>query len=178
MNNIIHKEIQYFRKTAWLFFVIPFWIFIVAASVYGLYSQFILKIPFGVLHSDAMLLFTTFFSVTVVTLLLIIFLIGRLEVIVTDKGLYYRYVPFFNKFRLIKPIEILHYETRVYKPLREFGGWGIRYSIKQKTNCYNVRGNLGLYIELKNGKRILFGSQEPHKLKFAIDKLTGENKLR
>lgn len=176
MQEILHREVQYFRKTPWLFFIIPFWLFIVVTSVYGLYTQLVLGIPFGVLHSNTMLLLTTFISVSIVTLLLIIFLIGKLEVIVAKDGLYYRYVPFFNKYRLIKPVEIAYYETRKYKPIMEFGGWGVRYSARQKTSCYNVRGNLGLFIELKNGKKILFGSQDPHKLKFAIDKITGVNK--
>ena len=176
MAEILHSEIQYFRKTPWLFFIIPFWLFVVATSVYGLYTQLVVGIPFGVLQSNTMLFITTFFSVFVVTLLLIIFLIGKLEVIVTGDGIYYRYIPFINKYRLIKPVEIKFYETRQYKPLKEFGGWGIRYSRRQRTMCYNVRGNLGLYIELRNGKRILFGSKDPHKLKNAIDKITGVNK--
>jgi len=95
---------------------------------------------------------------------------------VVNPSLLYRYIPFINKFRIIKPIEIRFYETRKYHPIKEFWGWGIRYDFKNKINCYNVRGNLGLYIELKNGQKILFGSQNPHKFKTAIDKLTGVNK--
>jgi len=177
MKDIIISEVQWFRKTTWLYVVILIWLFMVSISVYGLYSQLVLDIPFGTNPmSDEVLLISTFFSVLLPTLLLILFFIGRLEINIASDGLYYRYIPFINKYRHIKPVDIKQSETRKYKPIREFGGWGVRYSLKYKINCYNVRGNLGLYIELHNGKKILLGSQNPHELKIALDRITGHRK--
>jgi hypothetical protein len=178
IKDILHSETQWFRKTVWVYFVILIWLFMIIVSVYGLYMQLVLHIPFGDrAMSDTMLVITTFFAVTVTTLMLIFFLIARLETIISMEGIYYRFVPFINNFRKIKAVEIARYETRKYSPIKEFGGWGIRYNRKQKIYCYNVRGNLGILIELKNGKKILLGSQDPHKIKSAIDKLTGVTKI-
>ena len=58
------------------------------------------------------------------------------------------------------------YQTRQYKPIREYGGWGIRYGRGGKA--YNVSGNKAVQLVLKNGKRLLIGSQRPDKLVEAI----------
>jgi len=177
MKEVILSEKQWFRKTAWLYVIILVWLFMVSLSIFGLYSQIVLDIPFGTNPvSNEGLMVVTFFSVLIPTLLLILFFIGRLEIMITDEGLFYRYIPFINKYRQIKAIDIQFSEARKYKPIREFGGWGIRYSLKHKVNCYNVRGNLGLYLELKSGKKLLLGSQNPHELKSALDKITGIGK--
>ena len=59
-----------------------------------------------------------------------------------------------------------------YNPILDYGGWGIRYRFK--TKAYNIKGNKGVRIYLKNGKNILFGSQK-HK-EFA--KIINQNLLQ
>jgi len=39
------------------------------------------------------------------------------------------------------------------------GGWGVRWWTKFGT-VYNVMGRIGLAIELKNGKKLLIGTQK------------------
>jgi hypothetical protein len=58
------------------------------------------------------------------------------------------------------------HEVITYSPLRDYGGWGIRYGSKGKA--YNVSGNRGVRLELSNGKRLLFGSQRPEELSEAV----------
>ena len=150
----------------------------IVASAYGLYTQLVLDIPFGTNHmSNTVLLITTFIAVSASTIMLIFFLFARLETVVSKQSFYFRFIPLINKPRIIRAVNIDYCEIRKYHPIKDFGGWGIRYNRKEKTMCYNVRGNLGLLIVLKNGKRILFGSQNPHKFKQAIDKLIGVNKI-
>jgi hypothetical protein len=65
---------------------------------------------------------------------------------------------------------------RKYNPILEYGGWGyragwgvnlgtkIRVGIGSKSGfrkgtAYNMRGNIGLQLELKNGKKVLIGTQ-------------------
>ena len=52
----------------------------------------------------------------------------------------------------------------------DFVGYGIRLSIKYGT-VYNVKGNQGLQITLKNGKKYLIGTQQPTKVNEVIEKL-------
>ena len=59
------------------------------------------------------------------------------------------------------------YYAREYKPLREYGGWGIRCSLK-RGKAYNVSGNKGVQLVFKNGKQLLIGSQKAEALEEAI----------
>lgn len=40
------------------------------------------------------------------------------------------------------------------------GGWGIRLTSRYGT-VYNTRGNMGLLLKLKNGKKVCVGTQQP-----------------
>ena len=53
-------------------------------------------------------------------------------------------------------------EVRKYSPIKECGGWGIKYGRKGKA--YNVSGNFGVQLEFTKGKPLLIGSQNPEKL--------------
>jgi hypothetical protein len=57
--------------------------------------------------------------------------------------------------------------ARTYKPLSEYGGWGIKYG--RSGWAYNIIGDQGVQLELDNGKRILIGSQHAEELEQAIN---------
>jgi hypothetical protein len=63
--------------------------------------------------------------------------------------------------------EIRACEARTYRPIREYGGWGIRYGFSGMA--YNVSGDRGVQLELHNGKRILIGSQRAEELAAVIN---------
>lgn len=59
------------------------------------------------------------------------------------------FLSFFETF----PFEtIRNYEIKTYNPIRDYGGWGIRYGSKVKT--YTVAGNKGLLFEFIDGKKV------------------------
>ena len=62
--------------------------------------------------------------------------------------------------------EIESAEATEYRPLRDYGGWGLRISGKGKA--YNMRGDRGVQLVLKNGGRVLIGSQRDQELEAAI----------
>ena len=80
----------------------------------------------------------------------------RLTVTVDDAGVHIRYYPFVN--RVIPFSEIQAFAARQYKPIREFGGWGIRSGLGKKM-AYNASGNLGVELYLENMKSVMIGSQ-------------------
>ena len=88
----------------------------------------------------------------------LIFYFFELRTFVTKEGLHYQFFPFHLKKHLIKLDEIEKIEAFQYKPLGDYGGWGIRYGFKGKA--YNVSGNKGVKVHLTNKKNILFGSQK------------------
>jgi hypothetical protein len=57
--------------------------------------------------------------------------------------------------------------ARKYRPILEYGGWGIRCGWKG-GRAYNVSGNEGVQLVFKNGKRLLIGSKEAYGLEAAI----------
>lgn len=67
------------------------------------------------------------------------------------------------------PFATLHsYRVVTYNPLREYGGWGIRYGANG-AQAYNVSGDRGVQCEFMDGKRLLIGSQRPEELARALD---------
>ena len=88
---------------------------------------------------------------------------SRLYTHINDKGVYYMFKPFHRKMHLIPWEEISRHEVIKYRPIMDYGGWGIRYGRKGKA--YNIQGNLGLYLTLKSGKTLLIGTQQPESLR-------------
>jgi hypothetical protein len=95
-----------------------------------------------------------------------LFLVLKLETEVRSDGLYVRYFPIHIHYKRFTAEDLSQYQARQYKPIREYGGWGIRYGRGGKA--YNVSGNKGVQLVLKNGKRLLIGSQRPDELVEAI----------
>lgn len=84
---------------------------------------------------------------------------------VRNDGLYVRFFPLSHR---IIPFEHIKFcEVRTYKPLKEYGGWGIRYGRKGKA--YNVSGNRGVQLELSKEKPLLVGSQKSEELARTIN---------
>jgi hypothetical protein len=76
-------------------------------------------------------------------------------------------LPFAN--RTIAPAQIARWEARTYRPIRDYGGWGVRFG--PRGRAYNVSGNRGVEITLANGKRVLVGSQRADDLAAAIARI-------
>jgi hypothetical protein len=104
----------------------------------------------------------------------LLFITIMLVVEVRPDGLYYRFYPFHLSFHDIPYGNIKTVEARTYRPVREYGGWGIRFS-KRNGKAYNMSGDRGVQLELTNGKRVLFGSQKADELAAAIRQRMGSN---
>jgi len=96
----------------------------------------------------------------------LLFYLFELRIKVNKDGLHYQFFPFHLKLYTIKMEEIESFKAMEYSPLKEYGGWGIRYGFKGKA--YNVSGNKGVKVFLKNGSNIMFGSQNHKELAKAL----------
>ena len=95
-----------------------------------------------------------------------LFLIMNLKTVLDDKGIQMSFYPFVKKklkWADVKTFKLIDYGF--------VGGWGIRFWTKYGT-VYNVKGNKGLAIELKNGKKMLIGTQKPKELSTFLDNLS------
>lgn len=156
-----YKEIQKFRQK-WIWFIIC-GLFLL--SIYAIIQQVIFKIPFGNNPGPDYILFIISGAML---LMILLFLNTRLIIEIDKEGLSYRFIPFHFKTRKIKWIDVEKAYVRIYSPLMEYGGWGIRFSSNGKA--FNVQGNKGLQLEMKNGKKILFGTQNPVNIEVAVNK--------
>jgi len=169
-HYLFHEE-QSFRQT-WI--LIPVVMGFLTASLllgFGLYQQLYLGKPWGDQPmSDTGLIITTI--VTMLALILVILLLLNLTLIteVRNDGFYYRFPILINRQKMIGKEDIMNFEVGKYNPIREFGGWGIRIRLR-RARAYNVKGSLGVRFYLRNGKIVLFGTQQPEELKRALDKM-------
>ena len=70
------------------------------------------------------------------------------------------------RHRIIGVGDIAEAAARTYRPIHEYNGWGIRYGLGGMA--YNVRGDRGVQLVLKDGRRVLIGSQRAEALAKAI----------
>ncbi|CAI8186636.1 MAG: Uncharacterised protein [SAR116 cluster bacterium] len=80
-------------------------------------------------------------------------------------GIQIHFFPFTKKrveWNEIKHMKVLNYGF--------VGGWGVRLWTKYGT-VYNVKGNIGLAIELKNGTKFLIGTQKEIELRSFLGKI-------
>lgn len=83
-----------------------------------------------------------------------------LETELDQNNIYLHIRPFLSRTYTYNDID--SWQIRTYKPILEYGGWGIRYG--HKGTAYNIRGNQGLQLHLTSGKRILIGTQKQQEL--------------
>jgi hypothetical protein len=160
MDDTAFREEQKIVKVWWTTLII------VAIAVFIWYSfiqQIILGQPFGTNPGPDWM----------VWLLWVVFGIGlpivwymtKLIVEVKEDHLLIRYFPLTT--RKIPFSDIKQVESRTYKPVREYGGWGLRGWGNKRA--YNVSGDQGVELELQDGRMIMIGSQKPEELALALE---------
>jgi hypothetical protein len=102
--------------------------------------------------------------------LILLFLVLELTVTVRPAEIDIRFRPLTR--RRIPLAALRSGEARTYRPLREYGGWGVRRGWGGGW-AYNVRGNRGVQLELEDGTSILVGSQHADELAAAIQSAAG-----
>lgn len=160
-EQVIFREVQ--RSPIWV------WILILGISMlrwYGFIQQIILDIPFGdkPASNGVLIVMWLLFGIAFPVLML-----GVLKLIieVREKGLYVRFVPFHFQYKQYLFKDIHHYECITYSPIKRFGGWGIRFNLKNEK-AYNMNGNKGIELKLQYNT-VVIGTQKSDELKKALD---------
>jgi hypothetical protein len=158
-DRILFEEEQRFRQP-WLILVVVFVCAIVFTSIFlSLHSLAVSSV--GTIGFAGMLS-----GIVASALVVIVLLVARLRVRVDSQMLDISFRPFVHRKIRLKEIE--QFEPRIYRPLMDASGWGVHYSFTGKGWAYNVSGDRGVQIKLKNGKWLLIGSQKPDELAKAI----------
>jgi hypothetical protein len=95
---------------------------------------------------------------------------NKLTLIINTQGVTYHYWPFArNKFVAWSDINLVY--LRKYDAFSEYGGWGMRYRLWFKFNdkAYILNdNNIGLQLELKNKKKLLFSTMKAEELELFL----------
>ncbi len=115
---------------------------------------------------------TNEFVLTLLGLLasVLIIFIFKLTTRIDEKGIYYQFFPFHWQLKLISWKDISKAYVRTYNPIGDYGGWGLKGKwFGSKGKAINISGDIGLQIELKNGKKLLIGTQKENDAKNVLE---------
>lgn len=151
----VFKEEQ--RMTQW-------WLWFILFGISGIWIWAIVQqIGFGIPFGDQPASNEELLLSSIIPLGLILFFYQlKLKTSFDSKGIEIKYLPLANRFikwNEIKKAELIEYG---------FVGYGLRFSAKYGT-VYNVRGNIGLLLELQQGK-VLIGTAKPDDIKQILEK--------
>ena len=159
-NKPIYKESQRFRQW-WLWaIVVPGPVFLIWATI----AEFVRATSDGegIATFFVLSVFTFVFGIVLPAFLLR----AGLETEVYDDMVRVRFVPIHRNWQNFDFTSITVVEATTYRPIRDYGGWGIRYGGPGKA--YNVSGNKGVLLTFGTGKTLMIGSQRPEELAAAI----------
>jgi len=166
MSKEVFTEKQRFNQKWMLAIIILF----LGINLWGFIQQILLGVPFGnnPASDEVMIL------ITVVAIVIFIFLLTlTLKTRIDRHGISYRFSIIHRKERFIKWESVKRAYVRKYKPIAEYGGWGFR--LGRSGTAFNTSGNMGLQLELADGKKLLLGTQKPDELKMILEKLGKNN---
>jgi hypothetical protein len=149
-----YREVQQFRQI-WIWLLIAL---VAGISWYAFLQQIVFGNPFGTNPAPNIIMWVIWITFGVGLPLFIYYV--KLIVEVREDGILIRFFPLHSRFIPFRDLN--SYEACKYRPILDYGGWGIRWG--SKGWAYNVSGNRGVLLELSNGKRIMIGSQDPEKL--------------
>ncbi|HWJ25485.1 MAG TPA: hypothetical protein VNS32_03025, partial [Flavisolibacter sp.] len=154
MSSLKFEEQQQFRQR-WVYMV---YVLLFALLVLFIYAD-IEQIIFGRLFGDKpasnfVLILLTLFILSLLVLLYYI----KLETLISDEGVCFRWRPFQKTYRKFDWGEIGKAEIINYG----FVGYGWR--LTPYGTIYNVAGDTGLQLHLKSGKKVVLGTQKANEL--------------
>ena len=91
---------------------------------------------------------------------------------IDEKGIHYQFFPFHLKTRQITWQEITKVYVKTYDPIGDYGGWGLKGGFlwnKSKGTAINVSGDIGIQLELANGKKLLIGTKKEQEAKNVLE---------
>jgi hypothetical protein len=163
-SKILFREVQRFRQT-WPLVAMGISATIAVCGIgvvafVSTMSQKPAKAP------DPISLLACVLGVLLFVSVLVLMRVCNLCVEVRETGLFIRYFPFHLSFHRIQIEDVKSFQAVTYRPLREYGGWGIKY--RRKSKAYSVSGDRGVKLEFQSGRSLLIGSQRAEELAEAL----------
>ncbi|PKL36759.1 hypothetical protein CVV38_02565 [Candidatus Peregrinibacteria bacterium HGW-Peregrinibacteria-1] len=159
-QEIVFSETQKFKQP-WI------WIILLGLNgliIYSIIQQAVYGNPIG---NNPMSTSGLFITLALMLLLTALFVAFKLETRVSKNGLSVRLFPIHLTPRKYTWDQFSKVYVRQYRPIIEFGGWGLRGL--SKNRALNVSGNKGLQLVFTNGKKLLIGTQREQELRSVLN---------
>ena len=164
-EKILFYEKQRLRQW-WL------WLIIILAIVVPAVIQIGKMSDNGVPQQQMLYYLLSYIACCIPVLLLICCI--KLETKITEKCIYARLFPLQTSFRSYAFSEMEACYVRKYRPVREYGGWGLKGTFKNRA--LNISGDQGLQMVFKNGKKLLVGTRKPQEIMEILKSLQSNKK--
>lgn len=168
-KELVYSEVQRFNQW-WIYALLGLVVIVeIVAMGNALVQQLVHNKPWGTKPmSDAELISSAILAFIALFLAIGVILTCHLDLRIYTDGIYFRYFPFHWAYRKVSWNELDSISCRTYKPLIEYGGWGIRWNFK--SWAYTVRGNE--CIELRQGNaRVILGTCQLQNVRSALQSL-------
>jgi hypothetical protein len=163
-DNVLFSEKQ--RFTQWWIWLILIGINVL--FVYALITQVFNGTKFG---QNPMSDTGLWISFTISVLFNFFMFNLRLETIIRKEGIYVRFFPIHFKAKFISWENVRSAHVRQYSPMKEYGGWGIKYSRHGNGKAFSVSGKSGLQLEFRDGDKLLIGTEKGVELMTVLQKM-------
>lgn len=118
-----------------------------------------------------------FIGVGLTAAVILLLRLMKLETRLDSTGITVRFFPFHLKPRFFSLDNIASMEVTTYKPLQDYGGWGLR--VGSKGAAFNTSGKNGMlvgfheaqWLVLGKQKNLMIGTQQPEALSKALEEL-------
>lgn len=168
MSKAYFNETQRFRQW-WIYMIFAI---VIASSIYTIVSIYP---EVREEKSNAAWIMLISNGVLVPAAIFVLIRVFKLKTRIRKDGVYYQFFPLQLKEKFAAKEDIDSFEVRKYKPVSEYGGWGVKSLGNKYGRAINISGNMGLQLYLKNGKKLLIGTQKASEIEKAMNDMMEYN---
>lgn len=157
----IFKEEQRFRQL-WLFILMGATALVPIGIIFGTYVK----------NPDSYSTIELLAILSIIVLSTGLIFLFKLDTRIDETGIYYKFFPFHWSLKKINWDTISKVYVRTYDPLGDYGGWGLKGGSlwnKSKGKAISVSGDIGIQLELSNGKKLLIGTLKENEAKQVLE---------
>lgn len=172
---MLYRETQRLRNTWYSALTIVITVGVLVLMLWGVIQQIVLDKPFGSMpSSDPALIAITLFVGLICGIVSWLMWAGRMETEIDQESVRVRFFPFHSSPVTTRWERVQEIELRKFRPLTDFGGYGIR--MMHKGTAYNVSGSYALKLVLKSGNKVIVGTQQAEVLQEFLTELRTAHK--
>jgi hypothetical protein len=162
MGHLLYEEEQRFSRVTWIWIAM---LLLLLAPIVAIVSG---KEPPSQQEMTSILLSTAFAFIPMT----VIIFFSRLQFKIDGEGIHYKFFPAVIKWRMIPKSLIQSFEVSEKRNLIEKIAFGYRRSRLNNSITMNISGSKFARLQLRNGRKLKIGSENPESMERALRKLT------